>query len=276
MRFEVLKQGNVEVMFLLDADNQRKRRDEMMRQRRIEMYKKQLLSKSTLHGLRNCFDKKSKIRRVIWTILLLTALGLLLQKLYESTRNYLSHPFSTMKTTLYEDSMQFPAVSICNLNDMRTSVMTGTKLDKIIKQKANLSLEGDEYRNTIRKANHRLKDMLFRCKILGNKCSVDDFIEFSKDQGDRCFTFNHGTQGQSILFFNKTGPTHSLELTINIEEHEYYENNSYSGIQLILHGQEETPVKMQGVMLSPGFITYIAVKKRKVIFKLISHRFSFK
>ena len=141
--------------------------------------------------------------------------------------------------------------------------MKGTKLDKIIKGQ-NLTLEGDEYRSTIRKANHRLTDMLYRCKIQGNECYVHDFIQFNKDQGDRCFTFNHGTQGQSVLFFNKTGPKHSLELTINIEEYEYDVKNNYSGIHLILHGQDETPVKMPGVMLSPGFITYIEVKKKKV------------
>ena len=245
-------------------DNQRKIHSDAVRKKLIARYKKQLISNSTLHGLRNCFDKKSKVRRVIWTILLFVALGLLLQKLYESTRNYLSHPFSTMKTRRYEDSMQFPAVSICNLNDMRASLMEGTKLDKIIKGQ-NLSLEGDEYRSTISRANHELEDMLYRCKILGKECSVNDFIQFNKGQGDSCFTFNHGTQGQSVLFFNKTGPKHSLELTINIEEHEYYERNDYSGIHLILHGQDETPVKMQGVMLSPGFITYIEVKKKKVL-----------
>lgn len=252
-----------------DMDNQMKRREEMIRKRRIGYYKRQLISNSTVHGLKNCFDKKSKYRRVIWTILLLIALGLLLQKLFESTVNYMSHPYTTMKTMRYENSMQFPAVSICNRNDMRRSVMKGTTLDQIIKGK-NLSLQGDEYRNTIRKANHRLEDMLYSCKILGEYCSVEDFIQFNNDQGDRCFTYNHGTQGQPILFFNKTGPTYSLELTINIEAHEYYEMNDDAGISLILHGQDETPVKMPGVMLSPGFITYITVKKKKVVQRFTS------
>ena len=251
-------------------ENQKKRRDQIIRTRLIARHKRQLISNSTLHGLKNCFDKKSKIRRIIWTILLLLALGLLLQKLYESTRNYLSHPFNTIKTRFYEDSMQFPAVSICNLNDIRVSVMRGTRLDKILRGNKDIQLEGDEYRRTIRKANHRLEDMLYRCEILGKECSVDDFIQFNKEQGERCFTYNHGTQGQPILFFNKTGPQHALELTINIEEHEYDLKNDYSGINLILHGQDETPVKIPGTMLSPGFITYIEVKKKKVHYHLVS------
>ena len=258
------------LQYFVDMENQKKRRGQAIRRRLIARYKRQLISNSTLHGLKNCFDKKSKVRRTIWTMLLLLALGLLLQKLYESTRNYLSNPFNTMKTRFYEDSMQFPAVSICNLNDMRVSVMRGTMLDKILREGKVVQLEGDEYRRTIRKANHRLKDMLYKCKILGKECSVDDFIQFNKEQGDRCFTYNHGTQGQPILFFNKTGPQHALELTINIEEHEYYLKNDYSGINLILHGQDETPVKMPGIMLSPGFITYIEVKKKKVHYRLVS------
>ena len=246
-------------------DNQRKGLGKVRRKRQIAEYKRSFIAKSTLHGLRHCFDKKSYLRRAIWTVLLLTAVGLFVQKVYESTMHYFSFPFSTMKTVQYQDSMQFPAVSLCNLNDMRHSVMNGTKLDKILKHdEQNVSLSGDEYRNTIRRANHKLKDMLYKCSILDQECSADDFIDFNKDQGDRCFTFNHGSFGQPILYFNKTGPNHALELTINIEEHEYYVQSDYSGIQLILHGQDETPVKMQGVILSPGFSTYVQVKKRKV------------
>ncbi|XP_065071439.1 acid-sensing ion channel 1B-like [Rhopilema esculentum] len=250
--------------FLAEMEDHARRLDKQTRQRKIHIYKRSLISKSTVHGLRNCFDRKSRVRRFIWTILLLTAVGLLMQKLYECTMHFISHPFSTTTTVRYEDSMRFPAVSICNLNDMRTSVMKGTKLDMILKGDRNVSLSGDEYRNTIRKANHELPDMLYKCKILDKECSVQDFIQFNKDQGDRCFTFNHGHEGQQILFFNKTGPTHALELILNIEEYEYYPGTDYSGIQLILHGQDETPVKMLGVMLSPGFITYVQVKRRKI------------
>eukprot|EP00794_Sanderia_malayensis_P005606 gene5606-6296_t len=250
--------------YLADLPNRDKEKELAKRAKQVEEYKNHFITKSTLHGLHHCFDKTHPVRRIMWSCLLLACLGLFVQKLYESMKHFYSHPFTTSTTIKYEDRMQFPAVSFCNLNDIRSSVMAGTRLDFILKNNGDLSLSGDEYRNTIRRANHKLHDMLYGCKILGQKCSVDDFIEFNNDQGDRCFTFNHGMNGQRILFFNKTGPSHALELTINIEEYEYYVQNDYSGIRLIVHGQDETPVKLAGEVLTPGFISYVELKKKKI------------
>eukprot|EP00795_Rhopilema_esculentum_P012244 gene12244-2879_t len=115
-------------------------------------------------------------------------------KMFESTQHYLEHPFSTTKSVKYKESLTFPAVSLCNLNDMRHSRMVGRPRYKLVKT-------------------------------------------------------------------NRIGPQHALELTINIEFWDYYDDAVQSGIHLILHGQEETPVTMEGFRISPGFITYAEVKK---------------
>lgn len=165
--------------------------------------------------------------------------------------------------------MLFPAVSICNLNDMKLSKMEGTKLHKAIQErKSVLSLDGKEYTDTMRNANHRLEDMLDECTIQNKACTVQNFTQFSHNQGDRCFTFNSGHPGHPSIRVNNTGLKNSLEITVNIEHYDYYPDTRHSGLHLILHGQDETPVKMQGVMLSPGFVTYIKVKKRKVEIKM--------
>ena len=225
----------------------------------------ELISNSTLHGLHFCFDKRHVIRRICWTLLILVALGLLVQKLYESTTHFFSYPFSTTTTMKYEEEMLFPAVSFCNLNDMRMSAMNGTNLHKAILGKGSImALDGKEYTETIRHANHRLEDMLVSCVMEGRPCSVKNFTQFNHNQGDRCFTFNSGHLGHKLIKVNNTGLKHSLEMTINIEHYDYYLDTPHSGIHLILHGQDETPVKMQGIMLSTGFVTYIKVTKRKV------------
>ena len=194
-----------------------------------------------------------------------------MQKLYESTTHFFSYPFSTTTTIKYEEEMLFPAVSLCNLNDMRMSVMNGTKLHKAIVNRGNiLALDGKEYTETLRKANHRLEDMLKVCNIEGKPCYVKNFTQFNHNQGDRCFTFNSGHPGHKLIKVNNTGLKHSLEMVIDIEHHDYYPDTQHSGIHLILHGQDETPVKMQGIMLSTGFATYIKVTKRKVIWIYLS------
>jgi len=248
-----------------DAEAEERLLEKEYRRRKANEHINDLISNSTLHGLHFCFDKRHFIRRICWTLLILVALGLLVQKLYESTTHFFSYPFSTTTTIKYEEDMLFPAVSLCNLNDMRMSVMNGTKLHKAIQKGNILALDGKEYTDTIRKANHRLEDMLKVCKIKGTPCSVKNFTQFNHNQGDRCFTFNSGHIGHKLIRVNNTGLQHSLEMVIDIEHHDYYPDTQHSGIHLILHGQDETPVKMQGIMLSTGFATYIKVTKRKVI-----------
>eukprot|EP00112_Aurelia_sp_Birch-Aquarium-sp1_P001930 Seg1212.4 transcript_id=Seg1212.4/GoldUCD/mRNA.D3Y31 product="Acid-sensing ion channel 3" protein_id=Seg1212.4/GoldUCD/D3Y31 len=250
---------------LADAEKKDMEKEQEIRKRKTAEHFKELVSNSTLHGLHFCFDKRHFIRRICWTLLILLALGLLVQKLYESTRHFFSYPFSTTTTIKYKDNMPFPAVSICNLNDVRYSVIKGTKLHNAIITKGDVfSLDGKEYTDTIRRANHRLKDMLSTCRIKNMPCTVKNFTEFNHNQGDRCFTFNSGQHGHNLITVNNTGLKQALEMTINIEHHDYFTDTVGSGMHLILHGQEETPVKMQGVILSPGFKTYIEVKKRKV------------
>ena len=53
-------------------------------------------------------------------------------------------------------------------------------------------------------------------------------------------------------------------LTINVQHYDYYRDRSVSGIHLILHGHDETPVRIRGPMIPPGFTTYIQVEKKKV------------
>ena len=237
------------------------------RRKKVKKHLNNMVNYSTFHGLQFCFKKESPLRRTVWIMLLLVCNGLLIQKMFESTQNYLDYPFSTAKSVKYNKSLAFPAVSLCNLNDMRISQMLGTKLHQaIVRRDRNLSgqLSGDEYTKTIRNANHNLKDMLYDCTIDGRKCSPRDFLQFYHKQGDKCFTFNSGAPGYKFFQINKIGPKHALELTIHIEFWDYYLDAVQSGMHVILHGQEETPVKMQGIMVPPGYITYVEVKKQMV------------
>ncbi len=237
-----------------------------MRSRRVKQHFNDLVSNSTLHGLHFCFDRRHSIRRICWTILILTALGLLVQKLYESTQHFFSYPFSTTTTIKYKDKMLFPAVSFCNLNDFRLSKMKNTTLHKILNEgKGDLTkLDGEEYTRTIRGANHKLEEMLHGCSIKNQKCTAKNFSLFYHNQGDKCFTFNSGQKGHPLIYVNNIGLKDALELTIHVQHWDYYPDTTDSGIHLILHGQDETPVKMQGIVLSPGFKTFVEVRKRKV------------
>ena len=70
-------------------------------------------------------------------------------------------------TFRYVDSLVFPAISICNLNDMRLSSMQGTQIDRAIIA-ADMSLlqniSSEEFTRQIDSAKHKLSDMLVRVR----------------------------------------------------------------------------------------------------------------
>ena len=103
-----------------------------MRQKKIKQHMKDYVDSSSLHGLSYIFDKRHPIRRVVWFIITVAAFGYSMQKVYESTVNHFSYPFSTSRMRIYVDELKFPAVSFCNLNDLKLSILNGTKVDEAI------------------------------------------------------------------------------------------------------------------------------------------------
>ena len=100
------------------------------------------------------------------------------------------------------DSLVFPAISICNLNDMKLSVMNGTQVDKaILAMDVRLlqNVTNEEYDHLINTAKHTLPDMLVECIFDGEECSHKNFTTFVRSQGDLCWTFNSGRGVQAIF-----------------------------------------------------------------------------
>lgn len=224
-----------------------------------------LLENSSLHGLSYIFDSRYSIRRFIWLVITATAFCYAMQKVYQSTMHYFEYHFTTSRMRRFVDEIEFPAVSLCNLNDMRLSVVRGTAVDKAVLDHAfSANVTAEEYRHVTRSAVHKLEEMLVECIFDGKECTRTNFTEFDWMQGDQCFTFNSGKKSP-VLKVRGTGLHRSLMLTINIQHYDYYRDGSMSGIHLILHGHDETPVRIRGPMIPPGFATYIQVEKKKTI-----------
>ncbi|NP_001296656.1 acid-sensing ion channel 1-like [Hydra vulgaris] len=236
------------------------------KRRTIKQYLAYAGENISIHGLSHVFDKRENfICRTVWLLITIAAFGYAVQKVYESTLNYFSYPFSTARMKIHVNQMDFPAVSFCNLNDFRYSATKGTKLDKAILSNDKKSISGEEYLNITLKARHKIEEMLVDCEFDGNKCSVHNFTEFNWNQGELCFTFNSGKFPHSLLKVNGVGMKRSLVLTINVQHYEYYGDELDAGIHLILHDQEETPIKKRGPVIPPGFTTYIQVEKKTIL-----------
>lgn len=142
------------------------------------------------------------------------------------------------------------------------------------------ALTGPEYANASKQANHRLDDMLYECKInfmldarrAPEKCTSANFSVFYQSQGEKCFTINTGVKGSHIANVKEGGMSKSLEMIINLEHYEYFDKKD-TGVRLIIHDQDETPIRFSGVALSPGYTSYVEVRKTEVrfIFNSMKH-----
>lgn len=228
------------------------------------------ISNSTLHGLHFCFDKKHLIRRIIWSLILIAAFVYVGEKIYQSFSQYFHYPMSTTTTLVYDEpNINLPAISICNNNDFRRSIINGTDLEAILRTagETNITLNGSEYRKSVTEANHKLEDMLIEGSFMGGKdaqrISPEDFVEYWDNTGTtRCYTYNSGKNKQ-INSVNRTGLNAAVYMEIDVQQYDYYDTRQ-AGLKLILHGQDETPIKTVGTLLSPGTVTNIEISKRKV------------
>ena len=73
---------------------------------------------TTVHGLRYVYESPSRICRILWLILLLTAIAFHLFFAQQSFAKYFSNPVNTEVTEIIpaDGELKFPAVTICNLN----------------------------------------------------------------------------------------------------------------------------------------------------------------
>jgi len=235
-----------------------------LRKRKIQNHINDFIGYNTMHGFHFTFDREHRFRRFIWICLIAFSIGLVSQKLYESIHTYMSYPFTTTSTVNYVKELQFPAISICNVNDLRISKMRRTLLHKLLQspvkkgKRTSEEISGELYAKTVSEANHRLSDMLYKCEILGKACSYTDFKPFFQTQAEKCYTYY--SEENKI---NQTGTRESFELVLNIEHYEYYNDALDAGIRLIIHDPNETPVRMQGVTLAPGMTSYVQIKQSK-------------
>lgn len=242
------------------------------RKKKAEEHTEEFIGNSTLHGFHYCFDKRYRFRRILWILIVMGSIGMLLQKLFEAGEKFFDRPFTSTTTVVNPDSMKFPAVSFCNINDFRMSMLEGTTFYKIMRRELNESaLTGPEYGKASKRSNHRLKDMLKECRInfmtdenrTTIQCAPKNFSIFYQSQGEKCFTINSGTPNSKFKEVTEGGMSKSLEMVLNLEHYEYFDKADV-GMRLIIHDQDETPIRFSGMALPPGYTSYVAVRKTEV------------
>ena len=275
------------------ANNQPfKSRSYIARLRRILL---QFLSVTTFQGLphiANASKKRSYCRLVYWTTLIFIAIGLMTWAVVSVTLEFAEMTTTLQSRQIYSSSIIFPAVTICNQNLFRRSVISKvTNLTDNVMSYLNLisgnnvllnnfnyreflhqyaDLLGEDSAFYYNNSGHQLEDMLISCRYAG-EAQQCNFTRQTSSSGN-CYTLNSGHDG-SIFYTTEPGYWYGLELILNAEEHEYFLAESDSvGFKVYIHDQDHFPYygAVGSFLVSSGQFTQVVLSR--VNYKLLTPR----
>ena len=245
---------------------------------------KKFIHSTTTHGVVHIFSGKSKIRRFLWLVLVLTAAtGCLYSIIHNIVHLAEGHTVTTV-SVLEPNSVDFPAVTLCNVNLIKQSHLNDVspELGKFIERALYVYETDKDCKEALHEFNgsnksfpdllwngrHTAEETIFRCKFKGQNCTHGNFKPTLMPSGGVCYTFNSG-KGSPILKTSGTGTRFALTLVVNVLQHEYSAAfNQDAGIKIAIHPQDEPPQPDElGIAISPGKNAFTSVRKLNVIDK---------
>eukprot|EP00057_Strongylocentrotus_purpuratus_P027316 XP_011681790.1 PREDICTED: amiloride-sensitive sodium channel subunit alpha-like [Strongylocentrotus purpuratus] len=97
---------------------------------------------TTAHGIPRIITSRSVKSRLFWSFVTLIASGAFLWQGSLLLIDYNEHPYTTQIDVIARTELQFPAVTVCNMNMMRRSAMVNTRFESLIQTDDN-EIEGD-------------------------------------------------------------------------------------------------------------------------------------
>ncbi|XP_057313735.1 acid-sensing ion channel 2-like isoform X2 [Hydractinia symbiolongicarpus] len=242
---------------------------------------KRYVESSTLHGFRYTCTDTYLLRRAIWTLLMVAGAIYFILKLHDGLVTYFDYPFSTKATLEYVNKLTFPAISFCPLNQFSFSKVKNSSLKKLFKKygspfQRNLSnwnhdFSGRELASEIRRTSFSIEDINQDCDYIRRDtdhpnlphqpCGTENFTSYFSESGKLCFTLNSGKIGHRLLEVDHAGLNYGFELMFDLRNEDAIKEYQISGLQVIVHDQNEPPVSNTGFILPPGFKSYIKMEQ---------------
>ena len=238
---------------------------------------------TSTHGVVHIFKETTWFRRFFWLLVVLLSATASLYFCIGRIRYMLSKPTSTTVTTDRQLELDFPAVTVCNLNVLREDYLQKIKLDDFIRQSSlfnyqdpnetetcatalkNVStpfLANTSYQSLLDDGMDALSELIVSCEFQGGPCKVNDsYFVPTMTRFGTCYTFNSGRGNRPILKSYGTGSRMGLRLTLNVNRSRYVPTTNYgTGIKVAVHHQFNPPQADDGgIAASTRKSTFIGV-----------------
>ncbi|RNA27956.1 acid-sensing ion channel 1 isoform X2 [Brachionus plicatilis] len=246
-------------------------------------------SNTKSHGVPNIMRVESTFLRIVWTICFVASLGYCIYTIVGIIQTFLLFEVLINQQVVTDSPIEFPAVTVCNLNPFDRRKAQGY-IDQVL-AKNNLSYVSDV--NKIDK-NPRLINTLIKSSIIGNPnltaenieqlgfhidymlltcyfndipCSQSEFVLTYDFDFVNCYTFNSGYDRHGnkvpVKRINEAGADQSLKLELflgyDLTQSQYILN---SGARVVVHNQSAKPIiSNEGIDIPSGFQTNIGLKR---------------
>nr|XP_037285635.1 acid-sensing ion channel 2-like [Rhipicephalus microplus] len=251
-----------------------------------------LYSQSTVPGFIQMAQARNPFRIIIWFVAFVGLGSVALSNLYELMHEYFQYPLTVNIRLEDVYNVEFPAVTLCNLNPVRKSLLCGqeTDLDYTLQEflcnkTAEMTVTRGEDEGQLeqfvmwlatkqrtepelaRTLGHQLPDLLRTCSIQGIKCDLDRMftLVFSSRYGN-CFCFHCNSNNEPVFRYRRLGrPEQGLELLIAVEQYEYLPITPEAGYMVMIHKQGHDPEEAtDGIFVAPGQTTYVGVTMNSI------------
>ena len=252
-------------------------------------YFKKWADESTIHGVDHVFYGKSLIRRVLWGLVVLIAIGVMLYFIIDRIIYFGQRPTATtVKINLNENGISFPAVTICNLSPVTRSFADYHNITPFLEfmffngftsfppqfESTTCYTRLERHRNEPA-LNFTLRDIFYngRHEVTNfvRGCYFGDFRNLSSCSNELqpvltssglCYTFNNT---RPVL---TPGARFGLRMTVNISQDMYLSTDSFvnAGLRVTIHDHSALPEPDKfGIDIPPGRYSSIGLYPEETV-----------
>jgi len=247
---------------------------------------REYVQNTTAHGVVRIFNKNYNIlRRLFWLVVFLTSAALCMNNCIERIRLLASRPTSTSTTTIRKMPLEFPAVTICNLNyftdsgleqagilDVGPEALNLDPLDPGDVDQCKASLSSHPVASKIfledlnGNATQPLSKFVLNCTYLGRSCDLEHDFQSSSFGIGTCYTFNGVGRNESLTTYG-TGSRQGLFMVLNINQLEYTGSELLdAGVRISVEPTfEPSQVLDQGISVPTGRFAFIGTRQEQYI-----------